>query len=228
VTFFDPQSLPSNATRAHHVRALHWFTHLGLLGVFVVAALDSSVIPLPLPGSTDLLLLWLVADGGNPWLLVSAAVAGSVIGGYTTWQFGAKGGRAALRSARFLRPVSRSVERHPILAVLLFPLLPPPIPLAPFVLASGALGVPRGQFLITFTAARLLRYGLVAWLAVSYGRHAVHLWAGTLQKWSAPILWTFVVALLAGIGLGIWRARSRKHQKAFRGERGKPAMSQSD
>jgi hypothetical protein len=32
----------------------HWLTHLGALGLFSVAGLDSSVIPLPLPGSTDL------------------------------------------------------------------------------------------------------------------------------------------------------------------------------
>ena len=202
--------------------------HLGSLGVFVVAALDSSVIPLPLPGSTDLLLLWLVSQGGNPWLTVSAAVAGSVVGGYTTWQVGAKGGRAALRSARFLRPLSRSVERHPILAVWLFPVLPPPIPLSPFLLASGALGVPRGRFLLTYTAARILRYGLVAWLADSYGRQAVRLWAGTLQKWSAPILWTFVATLVSSIAFGIFKARSRKQRSAVRDEGRKPAVSESD
>jgi hypothetical protein len=44
----------------------HWLTHLGALGLFSVAVVDSSPIPLPLPGSTDLLLLWLVAYGGDP------------------------------------------------------------------------------------------------------------------------------------------------------------------
>ena len=33
----------------------HWLIHLGVVGVFAVAVIDSSVIPLPVPGSTDLL-----------------------------------------------------------------------------------------------------------------------------------------------------------------------------
>ena len=52
----------------HHPLMPHWLTHLGALGVFSVAVVDSSVIPLPLPGSTDLLLLWLVANRGDPWI----------------------------------------------------------------------------------------------------------------------------------------------------------------
>ena len=35
----------------------YWLTHLGALGLFFIAVVDSSVIPLPLPGSTDLLLV---------------------------------------------------------------------------------------------------------------------------------------------------------------------------
>src|ERR1700722_16369118 len=97
----------------------HWLTHLGLFGLFIVAVIDSSVIPLPIPGSTDLLLLWLVAHGGDPWLLAPCAVVGSILGGYTTWQIGCKGGEAALRHyvpARLLGRVVRWVERHRILS----------------------------------------------------------------------------------------------------------------
>jgi len=51
-----------------------WLTHLGALGLFAVVVVDSFVIPLPLPGSTDLLLLWLVAHSGNPWFLAAMAI----------------------------------------------------------------------------------------------------------------------------------------------------------
>jgi membrane protein YqaA with SNARE-associated domain len=146
MSLFDLQSAQPTAPYAHYVRALRWFTHLGSFGVFAVAVLDSSVIPLPLPGSTDLLVLWLVSHAGSPWLIVLAAVAGAVVGGYTTWHVGWKGGQAALRRympAGLPRPVSRWVELNPTLAVLLFPLLPPPFALTPLLLASGALSVPR-------------------------------------------------------------------------------------
>lgn len=87
-------------------------------------------------------------------------------------------------------------------------MLPPPIPLSPFVLASGALGVSRRRFLVVFGAARTLRYSLIAWFGMVYGRHVVRLWSGTLQKWSAPLLWVFVALLVGGICVGLWKARS--------------------
>jgi membrane protein YqaA with SNARE-associated domain len=201
--------------RAKHSPLMpHWLTHLGSLGLFFVAIIDSSPVPLPLPGSTDLLLLWLVAHNGNPWLLTACAIAGSIVGGYTTWHVGRKGGETALRRyvpARILRRIVGWIERHPMLAVFLPALLPPPIPLTPFLLASGALGVSRGRFLPVYSAARTLRYSLVAWLGVTYGRHAIRLWSTTLQKWSTPLICVFVSLLVVGICLGIWKLRkSRK------------------
>src|SRR5271165_5737145 len=69
-----------------------WLIHLGALGVFAVSTIDASIIPLPLPGSTDVLVLLLAAHRGNPWLLAIAAISGSIIGGYSTWSAGQKGG----------------------------------------------------------------------------------------------------------------------------------------
>jgi membrane protein YqaA with SNARE-associated domain len=172
--------------------------------------IDSSVIPLPIPGSTDLLLLWLVAHRGDPWLLAPFAIAGSILGGYTTWAIGRKGGETALRHyvpARLLTRVVAWVEHHPVLAVFVPAMLPPPIPLLPFALASGALGVSRTRFLTVFGTARGLRYSFVAWLGVTYGRRIVLLLSGTLQQWSTPLLMTFVILFTAGAGFGIWKIR---------------------
>ncbi len=190
--------------------APRWLAHLGALGLFSVAVVDSSVIPLFLPGSTDLLLLWLVAHSGDPWLLDPCAIAGSILGGYTTWQIGWKGGEAALRHyvpARLLSRVVVWVEHHPLLAVVLPAKLPPPIPLLPFALASGALGVSRGRFLAVFGAARSLRYSFIAWLGMTYGRRIVHLWSGSLERWSTPLLCAFVFLMTAGLCFGIWKIR---------------------
>jgi len=85
--------------------------------------------------------------------------------------------------------------------------LPPPIPLLPFALASGALGVSRRRFLIVFGAARALRYSFVAWLGVTYGRRVVRMFSGSLQKWSTPLLCVFVALLAACIGYWIWKIR---------------------
>jgi membrane protein YqaA with SNARE-associated domain len=200
----------SHAPPMHHSAMPHWLTHMGALGLFSVAIVDSSVIPLPLPGSTDLLLLWLVAHNGDPWLLAPCAIAGSILGGYTTWHIGRRGGEAALRRyvpARLLGRVVGWVERHRILAVFLPAVLPPPIPLLPFALASGALGVSRRRFLVVYGAARTLRYSVVAWLAAIYGRRIVRLWSGSLDKWSTPLICVFAGLLVAGVCYGIWKVR---------------------
>jgi membrane protein YqaA with SNARE-associated domain len=188
-----------------------------MFGLFLASVLDSSIIPLPVPGTTDLLLLWLVSHNGNPWLLASIAIAGSLVGGYTSWSIGKKGGEAALQRwvpARILKRIVGWVKRHPILAVFLPAILPPPVPLSPFILASGALGVARRPFLLAFGAARTLRYSFVAWLAVRYGRHIVTVWSGTLEKWSTPLMWVFGIVMVSGICLGVWKLRS-KHGSGF-------------
>lgn len=195
---------------AHRSLMPHWLLRLGASGLFFVAVIDSSVVPLPLPGSTDLVLLWLVAHGGSPWTLGAMAIGGSLVGGYTTWDVGRRGGETALRRyvpRRILARIIVWVQRHPVPAIFVPAILPPPIPLLPFALASGALGVSRRRFIGVYGAARSLRYSFIAWLGASYGRRVVHLWSGALQKWSTPLLLVCGALLLFGVLLAIWKAR---------------------
>jgi membrane protein YqaA with SNARE-associated domain len=204
------------APAAHRHLLPHWAVQLGLAGLFLASVLDSSIIPLPVPGTTDLLLLWMVSHNRNPWLLASIAIAGSLVGGYSSWNIGKKGGEAALKRwvpARILKRIVGWVKQHPILAVFLPAILPPPVPLSPFILAAGALGVARRPFLLAFGVARTLRYAFVAWLAVRYGRQMVRMWSGALEKWSTPLMWVFGVVLVSGICLGVWKLRSKQGHK---------------
>jgi len=201
------------ASHARHALLPHWLIQLGGLGVFAVAIIDSSPIPLPLPGSTDLLLLLLVSHQGNPFLLAACAIAGSAIGGFSTWSAGKKGGEALLRRsvpAHYRARIERCTNEHSVLSVLIPTLLPPPVPLTPFLLAAGALGVSRRHFLVAFSVARTVRYGLIAWAGVVYGRSFVHWWTTTLAGWSTAIEWTFAILLVGGIGFGIWRYRGQR------------------
>lgn len=203
------------ATAQHHLhrRAFpipRWLIHFGVFGVFIVSAIDASVIPLPLPGSTDLLVLLLAARHSVLWLLVLSAVAGSILGGYFTWGAGKKGGEAMLERyvpQRFREPLSRRVKRHGVMSVGIAAILPPPIPLMPFVLAAGALGLSRKQFLWSFSIARAVRYSLIAWLGATYGRRVLTLWSKYLAGWSDVILWLFIGLLIAAIVFGIWKYR---------------------
>jgi membrane protein YqaA with SNARE-associated domain len=218
------------APAPRHQVVPQWAVHLGIPGLLLVSVLDSSVIPLPVPGTTDLLLLWLVSHKGNPWLMASTAIVGSMIGGYTTWTIGKSGGHAALERwvpQRLLKRIVGWAEHHPALAVFLPAILPPPIPLSPFLLAAGALGVTRKAFLLSFSAARILRYSFVAWMAVVYGRRIVRLWAGTLEKWSGPLMWAFGTMVVFGICLGVYKLRSNRGSGAGQGSSGEPAPAEA-
>jgi membrane protein YqaA with SNARE-associated domain len=206
-----------NAASSSH--ALRWLINLGAVGLFALAVVDSSVVPIPLPGSTDLVLLLLTAfrsqSIASPIIFASCAFAGSVIGGYTTWAAGKKGGEAALDrlgKGRFVRRVQGWVRRNGLLSVALASLLPPPVPLMPFLLAAGALGLSRGRYLISYCTARALRYSAVAWVGYKYGRQVISFWQKDLKGWSTPILVAYISLLVLGALYGIWKYR-RGNQK---------------
>lgn len=176
----------------------------------MVAFLDAAPIPLPVPGSTDILILVLGAHGENPWLLAPAAIAGGLLGAFFTWGAGKKGGEAMVDryvSPRFRARMKRWVKSHGILSVCLAALLPPPIPLLPFLLAAGALGVTRKQLLIALGIARTIRYGGEAALAMIYGRPILRWFNRYLAGWSSVILYAFLGLLVAAIIFGIWKYR---------------------
>jgi membrane protein YqaA with SNARE-associated domain len=202
---------------AHSAHGLHWLMGFGTMGLFVVSTIDSSIIPLPLPGSTDLLLILLVAHRANPILAAIAAIAGSILGGYFTWSAGAKGGEPALHRylpKRFAKRLSGWVEKNGTLAVTVSALLPPPFPLMPFLLAAGALGVSRRTFFVSFSLARAFRYSLVAWLAAVYGRVMVRAFRHYLAGWSTIIMWIYLGLMVAGILYGLWKFRRQGRQSA--------------
>ncbi len=166
------------------------------------------MIPLPIPGSTDLLLLLLVVRHGNPFLLVAIALVATVLGGYLSWRLGKSGGEKALHRytpKRILRPVEKWVKANGFLAVLVATVLPPPMPLTPIMLAAGALGVPRNHFLAGFAIGRTIRYSVVAWLGVHYGRAIVHAWRRYLADDAGVIGWGIAIVSILGISFGVYK-----------------------
>jgi membrane protein YqaA with SNARE-associated domain len=148
-------------------------------------------------------------------LFASCAFAGSVVGGYTTWAAGKKGGEAALDrlgKGRFVRRIQGWVKRNGMLSVALASMLPPPVPLMPFLLAAGALGLSRGRYLISYCTARAVRYGVVAWLGYKYGRQVIHLWQKDLKGWSTPIIVAYISLLVLGALWGTWKYRRGMHK----------------
>lgn len=150
--------------------ALAW----GAPGLFLVALLDSSF--LPLPGITDILLIVLVTRQRDAMLLyVAATVTGSVVGCLLMHAIGRKGGEALVRR-RFTGPrveeAMSSLQRYGVMAVLIPCLLPPPAPFKVFLLLAGAVGISAVKFATAIAIGRSIRYLTLGLLAYQYGERA--------------------------------------------------------
>jgi membrane protein YqaA with SNARE-associated domain len=197
---------------AAHRRAsnplLHLLFSFGLFGVFLVSIVDSSFVPLPIPGITDIMIIVMAAQHHSWLLLILFATAGSALGGFFSYQVGQSGGMAFLEKrvpARIFKRVCEWMENHAILSVALPAILPPPMPLSPFVLAAGALKMSRRKFLTTFIISRCLRHTVAAWLGIHYGRHIVHLWNSLSAKYATPVLIVVWTLILGGCAFAFWQ-----------------------
>src|SRR5215510_4317509 len=150
--------------------ALAW----GAPGLFAVAFLDSSF--LPLPGITDVLLIVLVTRH-KPLapLYIVATTVGSIAGCLVMHYIGRKGGEALVRQ-RFTGPrverATAALRRYGVMAVLIPCLLPPPAPFKIFLLLAGAVGISAARFAAAIAIGRGIRYITLGYLAVRYGDRA--------------------------------------------------------
>jgi membrane protein YqaA with SNARE-associated domain len=154
-----------------------WASEYGGLGLFVVAALDSSF--LSFPQVNDLLIIYLSTK--TPPLMpyyAGMTTAGSLLGCFVLYAFARRGGEVFLRKRFSGERVERGLalyQRHGLLAVIVPSLLPPPTPFKLFVLLAGAAKVSPWKFLGAITIGRGIRYFGQGYLAVLYGEAAVEL-----------------------------------------------------
>src|SRR5258708_8967741 len=122
-------------------RALRWLVHLGGPGRIVLGIIDNS--PSPLPGSMDAATILLAAHHRNLWVYYAImATLGAALGGYLTYRMARKGGKETLEK-RFSKKKAAKIyaifEHWGFAAVAIPPILPPPFPIVPILLAAGAI-----------------------------------------------------------------------------------------
>ena len=148
---------------------------LGGPGLFLVAFLDSSF--LPLPGITDVLLVITVTRNPSAMLwYVAMTVAGSVAGCLALHYLGRKGGEALVRRRFTGEKIERAMaglQRHGVMAVLVPCLLPPPAPFKIFILLAGVAGISAARLAVAIAIGRGVRYLTLGILAVTYGERAM-------------------------------------------------------
>lgn len=194
-----------------------WIFHLGGLGFIPLGLLDNSVIPLP--GSMDVLTIVLSARKQELWLYYAfMATIGSVIGGYITYRLARKGGKETLERkfpARTLEKVYRIFGRWGFGAIAIAALLPPPVPMVPFLFAAGAMQYSVGKFLVALTVGRVVRYSLLAFLAAHYGRQVLTV----MSQLGHPVLIAVIALIAAAIAallIILVRKRNKRANSATR------------
>ena len=198
-------------TTAHVVR--HWFLTLGGPGLILLGLIDSSVIPVP--GSLDAMTIVLSAHQRTWWLYYAAmATVGSVVGAYLTYRLARNRGEKALNdrlSKRSAKKVVRVFERWGFGAIALPALLPPPMPMVPFVIAAGALQYSPRKFLAAMTLGRVVRYCILAYLGAVYGRK---IFAVVLGHGEVALMVTIGVAVAVGVILVVLRYKRKREALA--------------
>jgi membrane protein YqaA with SNARE-associated domain len=145
----------------------------GAFGLFAVALLDSTFVPLP--SSADALML-LLSTAHPRWMLLYAfmATAGSAIGCWILYHISRRAGARALSkfSPAKQKRVKDLIDRYDMLSVLVATLLPPPFPFKLFVITAGVFRFSITRFMIAVIAGRAFRFLLEGYFAVRYGAEA--------------------------------------------------------
>jgi membrane protein YqaA with SNARE-associated domain len=182
-------------------------------GVVLLAALDSSMVFF-LPFGIDAIVIYMAARNASLfWLPPLLATVGSLAGTAMTFWIGRKAGEVGLErfvSTDRLKRLQCRVRDSGALAIAVPALMPPPFPLAPFVLTCGALAVEPWRFFVTFGGVRLLRFGAEAALARVYGRGILRILQSSQFR---MIVIGFVVLAVVGTiasGVALWRSTRRR------------------
>jgi membrane protein YqaA with SNARE-associated domain len=177
--------------------------HLGALGLFFLAILDSS--PIPTFGGPDILTAVLAASHRNPWYEYAAmATAGSVLGAYITFRLARHAGSAFLdnkfkkgKVEKFLK-LFKKWGTGTLAASAAIPI---PTPTSMFFAAAGASDYPLGKFLAVVAISRAVRYSTIAFVADRYGRHFVRALRHPMQYWGWMLLCAALMIAVVGGGV---------------------------
>jgi membrane protein YqaA with SNARE-associated domain len=154
-------------------RLSEYFIALGPLGLFAVALLDSTFVPLP--SSADALMIILTT--AHPRMIIAYALiatAGSTLGCMILYYISRRTGSRALRkfSQAKQKRVKELIDRYDVLSVLVASIMPPPFPFKLFAISAGVFRFNVIRFTIAIFAGRLFRFLLEGYLAIRYGSQA--------------------------------------------------------
>lgn len=183
---------------------LNFFVHFGAFGLVMLAVADDSFLFLPI--GSDLLTVVLVARNHERLPLYAlAAAAGSTIGVFLLDLVCRKGGEEGLK--RLVKPeqlalLKQRMQKHAAAALIISGLAPPPFPFGAYIAAASAFQYPRPRLLGTVFGARTVRFALVGWSAIYFGRRILRVANSTEFLW---VMGGFIAFCLIGSTVSIIR-----------------------
>lgn len=167
---------------------------LGSWGVFAIAAIDGSLLGMPL----DPVVAGYVYQSPHKFLLyVIMASAGSAAGSVVLYLIGYKGGEVLLQkrmSAQKFESMRRSFDRHEFWALMFPAMLPPPFPFKLFVLAAAAFEMNFAHFELAIFAGRFARFLILSLLTIKFGPQVVGIMSHLVHQHLAALLIAVAVA----------------------------------
>lgn len=160
-------------------------------GAFLLALLDSAGIPFPV-GVDALVVLTAATNPGMAYFTAGLSVLGSAIGSMMLFYVARAGGHRYLQKHMETPGALRFrawFDTYGLVTVLIPTLCPIPLPMKPFVVSAGALGMSPLAFLATVLAGRVPRYLALAALGRNLGMESL--------SWVAAHKWEFVGGALA-------------------------------
>jgi len=158
---------------------------IGYFGPLVMGILDSSFLVLPF--GNDLLVVGMVArnHAGLPWYVLSAA-CGSTIGAcllaLVSRKLGEEGIRRIAGNKNYDKMEKRVGQRSGV-AVAVACLAPPPFPFTTAIAAVSALGYPIWKTLTINFLCRALRFLVLGFLAIKFGRQILNIAKSPAFEW---------------------------------------------
>ena len=186
---------------------MRFLFHIGYFGPFLMGIFDSSFLFLPF--GNDLLIVALTARHHGGYLLyVLSAVIGSTTGVFfldlVARKLGEEGIQRVAGEKRF-RYLQKKIADRGAVVLVVGSLAPPPFPFTMAVAVTSALGYPRVRLLSAVAASRAVRFLILGYLAIEFGRAIIRITNSDPFKWT---MGAFILLCIAGSVysvMGWWR-----------------------
>jgi membrane protein YqaA with SNARE-associated domain len=190
---------------------LVWLLRLGFFGPLLLGIADSSFLFLPF--GNDLLIVILTArDHSHLAVYVVMAAIGSTLGVVLLDAVCRKGGEEGLKKMmkpKRLEYFKRRMSNQAAVAIGLACLAPPPFPFTLVIASASAFDYPRQRLLGLVFVTRAIRFTIVGFLAIRYGRDILRIAGAPEATW---IMLGFIVLCVVGSTFQVmqWVRRSRR------------------